>query len=96
MKNSNVTLQVIADKAHVSKALVSRVLNNRPVRVSEQKRAQILKIANELDYIPSGQILTGVSSPRLNKTIALIQPNLNFQFLAQITEGVIEHAYDNG
>ena len=46
MNNKNVTLQVIADKAHVSKALVSRVLNNRQVRVSEEKRAQILHIAN--------------------------------------------------
>ena len=96
MKNTNVTLQVIADKAHVSKALVSRVLNNRPVRVSEQKRAQILKIANELDYVPSGQILANSPSPKLNKTIALIQPNLSFHFLSLITEGVISHAYDNG
>lgn len=96
MRNPNVTLQVIADKAHVSRALVSRVLNNRPVRVSEQKRAQIIKIANELDYVPSGQILANTPSPKLNKTIALIQPNLNFQFLSLITEGIIKHAYDNG
>lgn len=96
MKNPKVTLQVIADKAHVSRALVSRVLNNRTVRVSEQKRAQILKIANELDYIPSGQLLSNTASFKLNKTLALIQPNLSFKFLALITEGIISHAYDNG
>ena len=38
-----VTLQDIADRSHVSKALVSRVLNNRPVRVSNQKREHILQ-----------------------------------------------------
>ena len=51
MENKQVTLQTIADMAHVSKALVSRVLNNREVRVSAEKRTQILRIANELDYI---------------------------------------------
>lgn len=37
MENKQVTLQTIADMAHVSKALVSRVLNNREVRVSAEK-----------------------------------------------------------
>ena len=42
MKRKRVTLDDIADRAYVSKSLVSKVLNNRPVRVSEEKRLEIL------------------------------------------------------
>lgn len=91
-----VTLQDIADRSHVSKALVSRVLNNRPVRVSSQKREQILKIANELDYIPSGQILMATPTPSLNKTIALLLPHMYGTFMSTVADSVTRHAYENG
>lgn len=96
MNHKGVTLELIADKAHVSKSLVSRVLNNRPVRVSDQKREQILKIANELDYIPSGQLLSASPLPRLTKTIALLLPNFNSQFMSIISETITQKAYENG
>lgn len=96
MNNKKITLQVIADKAHVSKALVSRVINNRPVRVSEEKRAQILHIANELDYIPSGKIINESVIPTLNKTIALILPDLNSHFTETIVDTVTKKAYEKG
>lgn len=96
MGKNRVTLETIADKAHVSKALVSRVLNNRTVRVSEQKRAQILRIANELDYIPNGQVFTNVISPSLNKVIALILPHLNYNFMSVIADTITKEAYENG
>ena len=70
MKRKRVTLDDIADRAYVSKSLVSKVLNNRPVRVSEEKRLEILNLANMMDYIPSGKILQNDSIPKLNKTIA--------------------------
>ena len=96
MENKQVTLQTIADMAHVSKALVSRVLNNREVRVSPQKRAQILRIANELDYIPSGQILTNAANPALHKTIAFILPHLDYNFMSTMADTVTREAYENG
>ena len=88
MNNRNVTLQVIADKAHVSKSLVSRIINNRPVRVSDEKRAQILHIANELDYMPSGEVIKVSPMPKLNKTIALILPNLESKFMSTISDTI--------
>lgn len=96
MNNKTITLQVIADQAHVSKALVSRVLNNRPVRVSDEKRAQILHIANELDYIPSAQLLNTAAFPKLNKTIALILPHIDSKFMSVIADTVAKKAYENG
>lgn len=91
-----VTLQDIADRSHVSKTLVSRVLNNRPVRVSHQKREQILRIANELDYMPSGQILMANPTPNLSKTIALLLPHMYGTFMSTMADNVTRHAYENG
>ena len=96
MENKQVTLQTIADMAHVSKALVSRVLNNREVRVSAEKRTQILRIANELDYIPSGQIFTNAANPGLQKTIAFILPHLDYNFMSTMADTVTKDAYENG
>ena len=95
MKNG-VTLQDIADKTHVSKALVSRVLNNREVRVSVQKREQILETANEMGYLSNSQILSSGSSPSLNKTIALLLSNINSTFMSTIADAVTSHSYHNG
>ena len=95
MEDKKVTLQDIADEAHVSKALVSRVLNNRPVRVSQQKRDQILRIANEKDYLPSGKIISN-TAPVLDKTIALILPHLDYSFMSVIADTITSIAYENG
>lgn len=96
MGKKNVTLDSIADKAHVSKALVSRVLNNKPVRVSDDKRELILKIANELDYIPSGSAVQNALPAGLNKTIALVLPRINSSFMSVIAETITDIAYEHG
>lgn len=96
MEDIKVTLKDIADKAHVSVPLVSRVLNNRPVRVSEQKREQILRIADELEYIPTGKLLSFNPLPQLNKTIGLILPLAGYLFMSELTESISQIAYENG
>jgi len=96
MKRKRVTLDDIADKAYVSKSLVSKVLNSRPVRVSEEKRLEILKLANAMDYIPSGRILQEDSIPRLNKTIALFLPHLDTNFMMSICDTITHKAYRSG
>ena len=60
MARRNVTIRDIAEKAGVSPALVSFVMNNRVgadgkkrYRVSEASRERILRIADELDYQPN-------------------------------------------
>lgn len=96
MKRKRVTLDDIADKAYVSKSLVSKVLNNRPVRVSEEKRLEILNLANAMDYIPSGKILQDAPVPKLNKTIALFLPHLGTNFMMSLCDTITHKAYRNG
>lgn len=45
-----VTRSDIAQRAQVSNSLVSKVLNNREVRISEAEKRLILRIANEMGY----------------------------------------------
>lgn len=47
-----VGIKDIAECAGVSRAAVSCVLNNRPIRIGEEKRALIKKKAREMGYVP--------------------------------------------
>ena len=47
------TLKDVAAAAGVSVTTVSLVLNNRPARVSEEKRKAIADAAKKLNYVPN-------------------------------------------
>jgi len=85
MKETKVTIQMIADKAHVSKGLVSRVLNGKDVRVSAQKRSLILKIANNMGYTGTK---SSAPNTRNKKYIALIQPGFDFDLIFRMTNAI--------
>lgn len=54
MKRSNITIKFIAEKARVSTASVSYVLNNIPhSRVTEKTKKKILSIAKKYNYTPN-------------------------------------------
>lgn len=88
-----ITLKDIAAKAHVSTSLVSKVLNNREVRISDAKRQQILKIAREQGYQPR-QAMPVVHQHK--SLIALIQPSFDFTFLTELSNVIQQHARANG
>ena len=81
-----ITISDIAKRAGVSKATVSRVLNNRPEGVGADKRAQIQAILDETGFQPSGfarGLATGVSH-----SIGLIIPNITNPFFPLLVRGV--------
>ncbi|MFP3510847.1 LacI family DNA-binding transcriptional regulator [Peribacillus sp. SIMBA_075] len=82
----------IAKMCNVSKTTVSRVLNNHPF-VSKEKREQILKVIEELDYAPSSL----ARNFRTNKTqtIALSVPRFDHPFFAHLVKGVSLAALEN-
>ncbi len=92
-----VTLKQIAERAEVSISLVSKVLSGKEVSVTQEKREKILQLAQELKGASreSGRMARSARTPNV---IALIQPNIRFDFLADLTEEAInwanQHGYD--
>lgn len=80
-----VTLKDIADRAGVTTATVSMVINNKP-NISENTKKKVLAIARELNYHPN-VIARGLATKR-NNAIGVIVPNLASGFIMRIMEGI--------
>src|SRR5579872_3898538 len=78
--NGFATLQQVAERAGVSAATVSRVLNS-PEAVREDRRKRVLKAISELNYVPHGPAQALVS--RRTGTIGAIVPTLNNGLFAE-------------
>ena len=83
-------INVVADKAGVSIATVSRAFNEQEL-VKEETRSRIIKIARELNYKPS-PIARGLST-QTTDTIGVILPDLVGEFFMDIIHGIDEEAY---
>lgn len=83
------TINDIAQKAEVSLATVSRVLNNSGY-VKKETKDKILKAIEELNYTPSA-IARSLSKSRTN-TIGVLIPEVNNQFYGEVIKGIIQIA----
>jgi LacI family transcriptional regulator len=80
-----VTLKDIAQRAGVTSATVSMVINNKP-NISEKTRQKVLKIARELNYYPNA-IARGLATRKSN-SIGVIVPNLASSFVVRVLQGI--------
>ncbi|MEP7352939.1 MAG: LacI family DNA-binding transcriptional regulator [Acidobacteriota bacterium] len=87
------SLEDVAQRARVSPATVSRVLNNLGV-VKSSTRARVLKAIEELKYYPNvhARALAGGAS----KTLGLIVSNLENPFFLDIFRVLEQEAHANG
>lgn len=86
---SKVTIYDVAEKAGVSLATVSRVLNNSP-KVRPATKEKIEKVIKELGYQPN-LIARGLASRKSN-TIALLVSDMAKSSVAEITNGIVDVA----
>src|SRR5690606_35027272 len=87
------TIKLIAKKANVSIATVSRALN-RDERVTLQTREKILRISKELNYKPN--LVARNFVKKTHYSIGLILPDISDEFFTDIIRGVDEITYSNG
>src|SRR5918999_358136 len=87
------SLEAVAEKAGVSTATVSRVLNNIGV-VKNSTRIRVLKAMEELKYYPNmhARALAGGAS----KTLGLVVSNLENPFFLDIFRVLDENAHRHG
>lgn len=87
------TIKLIAQKANVSIATVSRVLNDDS-RVTDETRQKVIHISNELNYKPN--LIARNFVKKTSYSIGLILPDISDEFFTDIIRGVDEVTYKNG
>jgi LacI family transcriptional regulator len=88
-----ITMKDIAEKANVSKATVSRVIN-RTDPVSQEVREKVEKIIEEYNYKPSSVARSLARSE--TKVIGLIIPDIANAFYSVLVEGIAGTAHQGG
>ncbi len=89
-----ITIADIAEKAGVSKATVSRVLNKRPEGVGAETRERIQKILCETGFQPSG-LARGLATGK-SRTVGLIIPNITNPYFPMLVRGVEDALNQSG
>ncbi len=89
-----VTVEEIAKIAGVSKATVSRVLNNVPEGVGPKTRAKVQKIIEEMNYSTDRSSFT--ARTMRSRSIALVLPDITNPFFADIAKAVEARAKQEG
>lgn len=83
----------IAALAGVSKATVSRVINN-PDTVRPLLRQRVQQVLNETGYTPN--LLARDLATKRTQSIGVIVPKIGTDIFAQLTEGIVEHLDQKG
>ena len=89
----NIKLKDIAQVTGVSITTVSLVLNNKPIRVSEEKRQEILKTAKNMNYTVNIAARTLVT--KKSHVLGLIVPDIENVFFSKLTKHLEEICLEN-
>lgn len=89
----NITIKEIASQANVSKATVSRVLNNNPY-VSEKVRKKVFRVIKKLNYQPNA-FARGLSKGGIS-TIGIIFPEIDSGFFSELLKNIEDKATEEG
>ena len=94
--SKGISIGELAERAGVSPATVSIVLNNRPlaIRVAEPTRERIRKLADELNYRPNH--LARSMQRQSTRTISFICGELTNPFYAELVDNLVAMADERG
>jgi LacI family transcriptional regulator len=87
------TIRTVAERAAVSVATVSHVLNGTR-HVSDALRSRVEAAARELDFVPSA--IARSLKQRQTHTIGMMTPNSSNPYFAEIVQSVEDHAFGAG
>lgn len=93
MKKQKVTIHDISKALNIDSSTVSRALNDSP-RVTENTKAKILKMANELGY-KRNSLASNLRTQKTN-TIGVVVPKISRNFFSNVIAGIEDTAYKYG
>lgn len=88
-----VTIYDIAEKAGVSIATVSKVINNTG-NMRESTRQRVKEVMNELNYRPN--LMASALMGKGTKTLGLLVPDISNPFFAEIAKTIEDRAHEKG
>ncbi|RPJ23043.1 MAG: LacI family transcriptional regulator, partial [Planctomycetaceae bacterium] len=91
--SGTISIADIAKEAGVSRATVSRALNDSGY-VKTEKKTQIVRLASKYSYVPN-TIARGLRTGK-TKTIAVIIPDINNDYYSSVVEGIEKSASSRG
>ncbi|EGO86867.1 LacI family transcriptional regulator, partial [Clostridium botulinum C str. Stockholm] len=85
-----ITMKDIAIKAGVSKATVSMVLNKKDSKISRATKEKIIKLAEDLNYIPNG--IARSLTTKKSETIGIVLPDITNPFFSEMARAIEDTA----
>ncbi len=85
----NITIREVAERADVSTATVSRVMNGSD-NVRRETRRRVLEAARALHYVPNEAARSLISS--LTHTVGVLLPDMHGEFFAEVMRGIEQAA----
>lgn len=82
-----VTIAEVAQRAQVSKATVSRVLNGKP-DVDATTAQRVRRVIDEIGYVPSARAV-GLARGR-TRTVGMLAPSLTWPWMGEVLQGVVD------
>lgn len=89
-----IRMKDIAKLANVSEAAVSLVLNDKPSRISDKKKKEIKKIAQELNYVPN--MAAQSLAKKATRTIGVVIPDIENPFFSKLCKQLEERFREIG
>ena len=91
--SKRITLKDIAEEVGLSTSAISLVLNGRPIKISEEKRAQIFAVARRMEY--QSNRIPGTGASRTRK-IGVLTPCVTNGFFSDALDGIEQRVSRDG